>query len=66
MKIDTIRNDFKQLSTEELESKIAALKQELFSLRVDVATTHVKDYSQFKKIRKNIARLLTYRRHKDV
>ena len=36
------------------------------ALRLNSSTSHVKDYSQFKKGRKNIARILTYLRQKGV
>ena len=36
------------------------------ALRLNSSTSHVKDYSQFKKARKNIARILTYLRQKGV
>ncbi len=65
MKIDTLKSDAKNLTQEELAAKCVALQQELFSLRINRTTSHIKDYSQFKKIRKNIARLLTYLRQKN-
>ena len=47
------------LSAKELEVKVEDLRRELFGLRLSSSTTHIKDYSQFKKLRKNIARSLT-------
>ena len=43
----------------ELKEKIEAIRRELFSLRLNASTAHVKDYSLFNKLRKNIARGLT-------
>ena len=60
MKTKAIKNEFKQLTVDELRAKIEAMRQELFSYRLNAATAHIKDYSQFKKIRGNIARGLTY------
>ena len=36
------------------------MRRELFRLKINVATAHVKDYSEFKKGRRNIARVLTF------
>ena len=36
------------------------LKKELFNLKLNASTMHVKDYSQFKKIRTSIAQALTF------
>jgi len=47
------------LSTEDLLTKLDDFRRELFTLRLSSSTNHVKDNSQFKKIRKNIARSLT-------
>jgi len=47
------------LSVEELQQKLDSARQDLFGLRLNAATTPVKDYSQYKKLRKQAARLLT-------
>ena len=48
-----------QLSVEDLQKKLEGTRQDLFGLRVNAATTQVKDYSQYKKLRKQAARILT-------
>lgn len=48
-----------QLSVEELQKKLDSTRQDLFGLRINAVTTPVKDYSQYKKLRKQAARLLT-------
>jgi ribosomal protein L29 len=60
MKTNKERDEIKQLNAEELHAKLDALKQELFSLKLKSKTAHVKDYSQFKKLRANVARAKTY------
>lgn len=60
MKIKDIRDEFSQLGVQEIMAKIDAMRQELLSNRLNASTAHVKDYSQFKKLRKNIARGETY------
>jgi ribosomal protein L29 len=47
------------LSVEELQQKLDSTRQDLFGLRLNAATSPVKDYSQYKKLRKQTARLLT-------
>lgn len=66
MKTNKIKDEFKQLEPKELVLKLDALRRDLFSLRLNSSTSHVKDYSQFKKNRKNIARILTYLRQKGI
>lgn len=55
MKFDEI----KKMNNAELEKNITAWRKELFDLRLSAASTHIKDNSQFKKLRQNIARALT-------
>lgn len=59
MKVDEIKNELQQLSIDDLVAKVDVLRRELFTLKLNAATAHVKDYSQFKKLRKDIARALT-------
>jgi ribosomal protein L29 len=48
-----------QLSLEELQTKLDSARQSLLGLRVNAVANPVKDYSQYKKLRKQAARLLT-------
>lgn len=59
MKISKFKQEINQLSNEQLLQKTPELQKELFTLKLNASTTHVKDYSQYKKLRKNIARVLT-------
>ena len=59
MKITKFKNDISSLSSESLVEKLDHLKRELFGLRLNATTSHLKDYSQFNKLRKNIARVIT-------
>jgi large subunit ribosomal protein L29 len=57
--------DIKSKSKEELESQLKELRKELIKLNTQVATgTTLKSPGQVKKIKKNIARLLTELRAK--
>lgn len=66
MKISKFKEELKQLEIKDLIFKLDALRREHFTLRLNASTSHVKDYSQFKKSRKNIARALTALRQKGV
>lgn len=50
---------FATLDTQNLKDKVEECRRELFGLRLNAVASHVKDYSQFKKLRKDIARGLT-------
>ena len=59
MKITQLRHDIKTLSAADLEQQADELRRELFTLRLNATTAHIKDYSQINKLRKHIARTLT-------
>ena len=59
MKVTKEREDLKIMEPTELQKRINSLRRELLGLRLNAATAHVKDYSQFSKLRKQIARALT-------
>jgi len=54
-----------KLSIEDLRSRLEGTRRDLFGLRLNAATSHVKDCSQYKKLRKDIARILTVIRIKE-
>jgi ribosomal protein L29 len=64
MKTGKFKKELLLDSEQVLETKLEAMRRELFKLKINVATAHVKDYSQFRKGRRNIARVLTYLRQK--
>ncbi len=66
MKTAKFKDELKQLGIKELILKLDALRRDQFSLRLNSSTSHVKDYSQFSKGRKNIARVLNALRLKGV
>ncbi len=59
MKTSDFKKELKQVSRQQLGEYLDGLQRELFKLKLNVSTMHSKDYSLFKKIRKNIARVLT-------
>lgn len=60
MKKTNINKELAELGATELKAKVIEWRRQLLSLRLNAATSHVKDFSQFAKLRKNIARGLTY------
>lgn len=60
------KNELKNLNAAQVKEKIESYRRELFSLRLTSATSHIKDNSQFNKLRKNIARALTFLNNSDV
>jgi ribosomal protein L29 len=56
----------KELVEEKLIEKIEEYRTNLFKLRLASTTGHVKDYSQFKKLKRNLACALTYLYQKEV
>ncbi len=51
--------DFRELSTEELNSKLVDLKKELFNLRFQSAINQLENPMRIKAVKKDIARILT-------
>lgn len=54
------KENFNHLSTEDLKKEVTSLKKELLNLRLSASSMLVKDYSQFKKFRSKVARILTF------
>jgi len=64
MKETKVKEDLKSMNVSELKAKRDVLRRERLNLVINAVTAHVKDYSQFRKLRKNIARVETYLRQK--
>ena len=52
--------NFEKMSEKALLNEVTRIKKELFDLRLNLAAGQVKDYSQFKKLKKDAARALTF------
>ena len=57
-------DQFRDLSDDELTTRIAETKEELFRLRVQHATLQLADTSQLHLVRRDIARMLTVQRER--
>ena len=62
MKIKEIRD----LTTEELQLKIADLKKELFTQRFNLATNNLENPMKISAIKKDIAKVLTVIREREI
>lgn len=60
MKRTKIKEELKELTNDQLREKLESFRKEYFTLKLNAANAQVKDHSQFKELRKNIARTLTY------
>ncbi|GIM46127.1 50S ribosomal protein L29 [Collibacillus ludicampi] len=58
--------DMRNLSTEEIEHKINALKEELFNLRFQLATGQLDNPMRIRAVRKDIARAQTILREREL
>jgi large subunit ribosomal protein L29 len=59
-------NDFRNLTTAEIEEKIGALKEELFNLRFQLATGQLDNPSTISQVRKSIAKAKTVLREREL
>ena len=55
-----------KLTGEEIEVEIGRLQRRLFDLRTQAVTEKIEDPSQFEKVRKDVARLKTERRAREL
>ena len=59
-------NEIRDLTTEELQLKIAELKKELFTQRFALATNNVENPMKIPAIKKDIAKVLTVIREREI
>ena len=62
MKVNEIRN----LSTAELDEKVAGLKEELFNLRFQLAAGQLENPMRIREVKKTIARIKTVQREEEL
>ena len=60
----TKANDLRDLSAEQLQAKIAEAREEAFRLRFRSATETIDNPTQFRTLRRNVARMETILRQK--
>ncbi|HEY7677152.1 MAG TPA: 50S ribosomal protein L29 [Candidatus Methylomirabilis sp.] len=58
--------DLRDMSAEELTKKEAELREDLFKLRMRAAVSQIDNPSRIRKLRRDIARIHTVRRQRDL
>jgi large subunit ribosomal protein L29 len=58
--------ELRELSDEELRTKLRELQEELFNLRFQLATGQIENVGRIRTVRRDIARLKTIQRQRDV
>lgn len=58
--------NFKNLDLTSLKNEVKSMKKEYLNLKMSVFSGQVKDFSQFKKLRRDIARACTHVRQKEI
>ncbi|WP_037912375.1 50S ribosomal protein L29 [Actinacidiphila yeochonensis] len=66
MAAGTKASDLRQLGDEELVDKLREAKEELFNLRFQAATGQLENNSRLKTVRKDIARIYTLMREREL
>ena len=61
-----VKKQLNEISEENLLSELATLKNDINKLKLEKAVRGLKDTSQFKKMRENVAQLLTELRKRDL
>jgi large subunit ribosomal protein L29 len=61
-----IANELRNMTTGEIEQKVASLKEELFNLRFQLATGQLDNPTQIGDVRKAIARAKTVLRQREL
>ncbi len=59
-------NDLRNLTTAEIEQKVAGFKEELFNLRFQLATGQLDNPTKIREVRKQIARAKTVLREREL
>ncbi|MCE1247164.1 MAG: 50S ribosomal protein L29 [Firmicutes bacterium] len=66
MKAKNIVEKSREMTPLELQAKLKESKEELFNLRFQLATGHLDDYSRIRQLKKQIARLQTVVREREL
>ena len=59
-------SEIRELTTEELQTKLKTLKEELFNLRFQLAVNQLENPTRIKAVQKDIARVLTVIREQQL
>ena len=59
-------NEIREMSVEELETKLTGLKDELFNLRFQMATGQLENPMKIREVKKSIAQIKTIQREREM
>lgn len=59
-------DEVRQLADEEITLELGRLRERIFALRTQTVTEKVEDNSQFRNLRRDVARLQTERRRREL
>ena len=59
-------NEIKEMTADELNTKLAELKEELFNLRFQHATGQLENPMRIREVKKSIARIKTIQREQEL
>lgn len=62
MKVTKFNDELKHMDLQQLQERLEQLRGQLFSVKLKTKTAHVKNNSEFRLLRGNIARVLTFMR----
>ncbi len=66
MKVTKIKDELKKMDTQQLREKLEQLRGQLFTLKLNAKTSHVKNHAEFKQLKQNIARVLTFMKQNEL
>ncbi|HVQ86585.1 MAG TPA: 50S ribosomal protein L29 [Actinomycetes bacterium] len=66
MPIGTVATEYRTLADDELVTKLAEAKEELFNLRFQAATGQLENHGRLRAVRKDIARIYTVLREREL
>ena len=66
MKTNEFKSMIRELTSQELETKIKELKEELFNLRFQLATGQLENTARISQVRKSIARMKAVIREREL
>jgi len=66
MPVGTVATEYRGLDDDELVSKLAEAKEELFNLRFQAATGQLENHGRLRAVRKDIARIYTVLREREL
>jgi len=66
VKVKEAVGKMREMTPVELKDRLKDVKEELFNLRFQLATGHLEDFSKIRQIRRNIARIQTVLKEKEL